>query len=202
MVENLTDARTEFHENTSRKLDSLVDLLERTVSEIPPTVSASGSSSSKGAVRRDEDSDDTDDPTELFHRDIGVQTSLPPSPRPGEHGGSGGTDSSSEAPTAKHVRTIGDLVSSLRGIKNACTSQTEDIVRVKEKVDGLKDDLTQMTLAGNDTDFVGSYSLYGSYGSYGGRRPEPDDEIKKARDNIRRVKGVMLSTRTFPLSTR
>ncbi|KAL2753742.1 hypothetical protein ACRALDRAFT_2044084 [Sodiomyces alcalophilus JCM 7366] len=202
MVENLTEARTDFHETTSRKLDSLVTLLERTVSEIPPTVSAGGSgNSAKGAARHDADSDEADDPTELFHRDIGVQTSLPPSPRLAEniYPSATGGDSSSKPPAAQHARKIEDLVASLRGVKDAYVSQTEDLADVKTALSALKDDMAQITYAGGQADFVGSYSLYNSYGS---RRPEPEDEIKKARDNIRRVKGVMLSTRSFPLSTR
>ncbi|KAH7114072.1 hypothetical protein EDB81DRAFT_301918 [Dactylonectria macrodidyma] len=34
------------------------------------------------------------------------------------------------------------------------------------------------------------------------RKPEPEDEIRKVRHNIRRVKGVLLSTRNFPTKAR
>ncbi|ROT40237.1 hypothetical protein SODALDRAFT_348524 [Sodiomyces alkalinus F11] len=208
MVESLTEARTDLHETTSRKLSSLVNLLERTVSEIPPTISAaagssSSSSNTKAAARDAEDSDDdADDPTELFHRDVGVQTSpsLPPSPRLGEHlHPSGAASSSSESAIAQQTRKLGTLIDSLRGIKDTYVFQSEDLADVKTVLDTLKDDLNQITYPGGQADFVGSYSLYGSYG---GRRAEPEDEIKKARDSIRRIKGVMLSTRSFPISTR
>jgi hypothetical protein len=55
----------------------------------------------------------------------------------------------------------------------------------------FKDELDELSYSVND--FVGSSSLYGY-----GRSSEPDDEIKKAKENIRRVKGVLLSARSFP----
>jgi hypothetical protein len=54
----------------------------------------------------------------------------------------------------------------------------------------LRDDLDNLTITGQST--MGSYDLYGRT-----RKNEPDDEIRKVRDNIRRVKGVLLSTRNF-----
>jgi hypothetical protein len=46
----------------------------------------------------------------------------------------------------------------------------------------------------------GSYTMMSTMA--GASKNEPDDEVRKARDNIRRIKGVLLSTRSFPASTR
>lgn len=45
-------------------------------------------------------------------------------------------------------------------------------------------------------------SVARSYANLGWSQPEPDDEVKKVKENIRRLKGVFLSTRNFPLSTK
>ena len=189
MVESLTAARFDLHATASEKLSALTRLLESTVSEIPPTTSPRGA-----AVADFKDTDSTtssaDDPTELFHRDIGVQTSLPPSPDPAA---TAPPTSAASAAAAKLV----SLTASLRDLSDTAISQSEDLADVKAVIDLLKDDLGNLTFPGSSTDFVGGFSLYGS----GNNKNEPDDEMKKARDNVRRVKGVLLSTRNFPSST-
>lgn len=190
MVENLTEARYEFHNTVTDKLSALTRLLESTVSEIPPTAS-----SRPDPFRDDADStvsSDADDPTELFHRDIGVQTSLPASPADP----SPGTTAASSSPAEQHAAKLASLSASLKDLQDASVSQSEELADVKAVMDLFKDDLGTMTFPGPTGDFVGGFSLYGA------KKNEPEDEIKKARDNIRRVKGVMLSTRNFPASAR
>ncbi|KAM0287940.1 hypothetical protein ACHAQH_000005 [Verticillium albo-atrum] len=194
MVESLTAARVDLHATTSDKLSALVRKLEATVSEIPPKALPKSD-----PAYTDDTSSEAEDPTELFHRDIGVQTSLPSTPG-GLDSTTAAASSTPEAPVAAHTRRLTDLTASLRGLKDACVSQSEELADVKTAMDLLKDDLGQLTFPSlqQQSDFVGGFSLYGS--SQG--RKEPEDEIKKAKDNIRRVKGVMLSTRNFPTSSR
>lgn len=45
-------------------------------------------------------------------------------------------------------------------------------------------------------------SVARSYASLGWSQPEPDDEVKRVKESIRRLKGVFLSTRNFPLSAK
>ena len=74
MLASLTSSRISLAETTSENLQKLISKLEGVVSEIPH-----GKSGQMEADREaDEESDE--DPTEMFHRDIGVQTSLPDSP--------------------------------------------------------------------------------------------------------------------------
>ncbi|KAK8929941.1 hypothetical protein H634G_01479 [Metarhizium anisopliae BRIP 53293] len=182
MVETLTDARTELHDVTYKRLDNLVAQLEKTVSVVPSTTSKPTSS-------EDSDGSDAEDPTEMFHRDIGTQTSLidqNATPAPKE----------SEPTSKRHADTLTSLTKSLSILKDQYRAQSEGFEDVKTLLDLLRDDLDGMTYGGY-TEFVGGYDIYGS-----AKRNEPEDEIRKVRDNIRRVKGVLLSTRNFPASTR
>ncbi|KAL2018544.1 hypothetical protein VTK56DRAFT_756 [Thermocarpiscus australiensis] len=194
MVAALTEARISLHESANQDLAKLVSKLESMVSEIPPTrtkdikiVHASG------GEEIDDAASSYDDPTELFHRDIGVQTSFPPSPvdtSPSEFQGP------KENSTVLQTRRISSLVSSLKNLSDGLTSQTESYSDVKTVLDLLQEDVDKLNAA-QTTDFVGGFSLYGA-----ASKNEPDDEIKRAKENIRRVKGVLLSTRSFPATTR
>ncbi|ELQ43926.1 peroxin 14/17, partial [Pyricularia oryzae Y34] len=84
MVESLTDARIDLHRSASDGLSRTIEKLEGIVSEVPPLPSASTQDKTGGAARKQDDNDaassDGGDPTELFHRDVGVQTSPPQTP--------------------------------------------------------------------------------------------------------------------------
>lgn len=188
MVESLTEARISLHDTANQNLAKLVEKLENTVSEIPPTIKKP--ESALHGDDGDETSSSYDDPTELFHRDIGVQTSIPLSPIPTS------VEPQESSLSAKQASRLTNLVSSLKAVQDGIVSQTEDFEVMKVSLDAFRDDLDQMSSASH-ADFAGGYSLYG-----GGNRNEPDDEIKKAKENIRRVKGVLLSTRSFPASVR
>ncbi|RSL99685.1 hypothetical protein CEP52_009613 [Fusarium oligoseptatum] len=183
MVDNQAEARTEFHDLTSRKMDALVAKLEKSVSEVPPKKPVADAANA-------EDSD-AEDPTEMFHRDMGTQTTFPISSVTAlsENGGADGS-------SAKHNATqLASLNKTLSGLKDEYRSQSEGMDKIKTAIDVLRDDLDNLTFTGQST--MGTYDLYGRT-----RKSEPDDEIRKVRDNIRRVKGVLLSTRNFPATAR
>lgn len=189
MADNLTEARISLHDTAKDNLSQLVKKLEETVSEIPPSPVLRSE-----VTHEDGSASEYDDPTELFHRDIGVQTSLPPSPNPyGQYTSSlaAGREEAGETPSIRQARRLQDLVTSVREISNGFVSQSEEYENVKTVLGVFKDELDEMSYSVND--FVGASSLYGY-----GRSNEPDDEIKKAKENIRRVKGVLLSARSFP----
>ncbi|GAB1313356.1 Peroxisomal membrane protein PEX14 [Madurella fahalii] len=212
MVDSLTEARISFHGTAKEDLAKLVAKLESTVSEIPPPKPKSTKTNPADDSNNDDDNNDAissyDDPTELFHRDIGVQTSPPPTPRATmatatspfgiapSHSRQSSEQSRKETPAAQQARRLSSLVSSLKTLSDGLVAQTESLGDVKTVLDLLKEDLDKLSAA-QTTDFVGGYSLYGVSG-----RNEPDDEIKRAKENIRRVKGVLLSTRSFPATTR
>ncbi|KAH8175261.1 peroxisomal membrane anchor protein (Pex14p) conserved region domain-containing protein [Sarocladium implicatum] len=197
MHESLTEARLDFHSSTSDRLNALVSRLEETVSELPPQPSTHKKSSFSDA--EDQDSE-ADDPTEMFHRDVGTQTStlidFPPS-----------STKKTTTPPASEVQAtrLQDLVSSLKPLNDSFRTQSTDFHDIGTLIDVFRDDLQGMVQGGKPP-----YSFYGRSGavsavngySYGmNSYKEPDDEIKKAKDGIRRVKGVLLSTRNFPAST-
>ncbi|KAM4066930.1 peroxisomal membrane anchor protein [Hirsutella rhossiliensis] len=183
MVESLTDARSELHDTASHKLHALVSKLEKTVSEIPSTPHP--------PLAADDASEDAEDPTEMFHRDVGTQTSLPESPaaaallRP-----------VAKSESERQADRLSEAAKSLSGLKDQFRAQSEDLEDVRTLLDVFRDNLDGMTYS-SQTQFVGGYDMYGT-----AKRAEPQDEIRRVRDNIRLVKGTLLSTRSFPASTR
>ena len=186
MVDNLTEARISLHDTAKDNLARLVEKLESTVSEIPTSTSPH-----KPADSHDGSTSEYDDPTELFHRDIGVQTSPPPTPNPyGSYTNSPPLDPSA-TPTDIQSRRLGQLVASLREVEKGFKSESEDYDDIKTLVGVFQDELDEMNRTA--INLVGGSTLYGF-----GRSVEPDDEIRRAKEGVRRVKGVLLSARSFP----
>ncbi|KAK3954692.1 peroxisomal membrane anchor protein conserved region-domain-containing protein [Pseudoneurospora amorphoporcata] len=220
MVNQLTEARVDFHDNVKDNLDRLVEKLEQTVSELPPGYKASDGRAGRYKDAYDDDDDNMstyEDPAEMFHRDVGIQTSPPPTPsvramslpsRPGTAMSARSLSEIYEAHsraqsraasaiserhmnhTQKQQRRLAELVTSVKEINDGLTSQCEDYDELRTTVDVFHGELEQLAL--QHYDFTGGFSLYGYT-----NRSEPNDEIKKAKENIRRVKGVLLTTRTF-----
>ncbi|GAO14905.1 uncharacterized protein UV8b_05073 [Ustilaginoidea virens] len=183
MVDSLTDARTEMHRVTANKLQSLIAQLEKTVSVLPSTTSPAG-------LGDDTYASDAEDPAELFHRDVGTQTSLIDT--------SSTTTSKKDEPAPKrHADNLACLSKSISVLRDQYRAQSEGLQNIKTVLDVFQDDLDGMTYYGGAADSVGGYDIYGAL-----KRNEPEDEIRKVRDNIRRIKGVLLSTRNFPAFTR
>ncbi|ROV92010.1 hypothetical protein VMCG_09557 [Cytospora schulzeri] len=218
MVETLTDARIDFHDNANKNLSRLVEKLEQSVSEIPASYHAVGkknnnnhSNNNKVVEYADAYADDTgssyDDPTELFHRDVGVQTSPPPTPDSssnkaypqGADGWPSSTSDNNNNSNNKPGRTtpqqeadkLHNIIFSVRGLNSALVSQAEDLAETKNVLDLFGQDLHALTYPPESFGAGNSY-LYGS------GRTEPDDEVRRVKNNIRSVKGVLLSTRSFP----
>lgn len=179
MMEELTAAREDFHTAASSRLADLVELLEKTVSVVPPAAAAARR---KGG--EDSDSDDTDDPSEMFHRDVGTQTILPvPSM----------ADAPKQPAYVTQATRISNLSRSLSDLEGGIRSQCDDLTDVKSLVDVLRDDLDALTYrspASGTIDFTG--------GLYGSKTDAVPDEMRKVRDSIRRIKGVLLSAKSFP----
>jgi hypothetical protein len=98
------------------------------------------------------------------------------------------------APSVDQARRLKELAASVKEVTEGLDGQNEELAEVKTLLDVFREDLDKLCYPAHD--FVGGYSLYGS-----ANRNEPDDEIKKARENIRRVKGVLLSARSFPAAS-
>ncbi|KAH7160609.1 peroxisomal membrane anchor protein conserved region-domain-containing protein [Dactylonectria macrodidyma] len=188
MVDAQTEARTEFHETTVRNLDALVSKLEKTVSVVPPP------KKQVTAIAASVDGEsDAEDPTEMFHRDMGTQTS-PPLVFNSTTTASNGKEKDDESTAKLQADRLTGLTKTLSGLKDEFRSESESMDGIKTLVGVLCDDLVSLAYMGPST---GTFDVYGRT-----RKPEPEDEIRKVRDNIRRVKGVLLSTRNFPTKAR
>ena len=210
MVDSLTEARVDFHENANKNLSQLVEKLEHAVSEIPESYHTAGKKAALATNAHatgeytdaaDDDASSYDDSTELFHRDIGVQTSPPPTPgglayQTGGTAAAGATDKhSSTVATQQQADKLGRLVTSIRDLSTDLVSQADGFGETKNILDDFGRDLHTLTYP-PESFGVGSGYLYGT------ARNEPEDEIKKVKSNIRSVKGVLLSTRSFAAPTR
>ena len=183
MLATLTDSRLSLAATASSNLSKLITRLESIVSEIPPTIGPAHD-------HKEEDSESDEDPTELFHRDIGVQTSLPNS----EAGTRPGTPTPTSA-LAEWTSRLKSLTGSLNGLIDDSTSEGHDVVELEAAIGVLKDYLEGMA-------FVTPSYNFGGAGGYGGREgaggKEADDEISRVKVGIKSMKGVLLSARSFP----
>ena len=230
MVQTLTAAREELASSIDAKLDELVEKLEGVVSVIPPPRPFSGSLGSnklhakKKSLGSEEDDDSSDsdgqsdsdtsssEPTEAFHRSIGTQTSasMRSSPGSSDRSSSSGNLAKGEQKNSSSLEAqsnrLSELTGSLRSLSHGFDAQRDGSQQISSLVDLLRADLDKISYpVSNNFSSVNIYG-YASLGtgasSNGGSDGQHDkDEIKKVRDEIRRMKGVMLSTRSFPTTT-
>lgn len=177
MVASLTESRHELAQTSKDKLDQFVTKLESVVSEIP-----SGALSPHPA-EREEDEESDEDPTELFHRDIGVQTS-PPESRP-----SSPSPETPESILGSQTSRLSKLKESLQGLVEDSASEGHDVTELEGTIGVLREYLDGMA-------YVAPTYNYSGYGS--STTKEQDDEISRVKASIRGVKGVLLSARSFP----
>ncbi|KAL1989745.1 hypothetical protein VTN49DRAFT_6942 [Thermomyces lanuginosus] len=202
MVKSLTDARHELAETARTNLETLNAKLEQNVSEIPPFPrSKSGRRSS--SADSDSESDDEDsvasDPTEVFHRDVGTQTT----PDLATGVTMTGQDESEEKPTPttvanQHLRRLEIMTSHLREFKDGLADTNADadlsgrLAHLKNYVDGLMYEAQPRPAS--------VYSIYASGTTDGAGRKADNDPIAAFKAEIRSVKGTLLSARNFPAS--
>jgi hypothetical protein len=180
MTEALADSRHELAGTAQLKIDKFIEKLKPLLSEIPQPISAYGE-------RYDEKDDDSSDgdPTELFHRDIGVQTS------PGISRPSTPSNPLPQPSTAElHTKVASRISNSLSEVDLSISSELHETSNVQTEIDNLKQYLD--TLMYNPPAFS-----YGPGVAYGAKKDE-DDEIGRVKREIRAVKGVLLTARSFP----
>jgi hypothetical protein len=186
MLATLTESRVSLAETASTNLSKLITKLEGMVSEIPSTLHKND------AELKEEDSESDEDPAELFHRDIGVQTSLPNS-ESGSRPGSPSPPTSSSV-LADQTSRLKSLKDSLAGLVEESTSESHDTVELEATISVLKEHLDSMAYVVPNYGFTG----IGSFGSGSAVDNEKDDEISKIKAGIKSMKGVLLSARSFP----
>lgn len=190
MVDTLTESRTEYLDHVNEKMEQFVEKLEGVVSEVPYK--------NNKLLRSGEGGDDDDDaestfsdPTELFHRDFGTQTSSPVL-RPDDLNSASGNQSGKVIDA--QVRRLAAVRASLREMNDMHIRRAEDSTNLNAILREVRDEIDKLG-APPLADFTSIHSGLGY-----GRSAEPDDEVKKTKDAIRSVKGMFLSTRRFPAS--
>ncbi|KAL7624492.1 hypothetical protein AAE478_006057 [Parahypoxylon ruwenzoriense] len=190
MIDTLNDARADYYTHVSEKLGGLVEKLEDVVSEVPyKNGKPLRSRQDEEGVYSDNESTFSD-PTELFHRDIGTQTSplmlAEDAVSPSRGAKSESVDS--------QVRRLAALRASLRELNDMHIRRAENSADLNSLLRDIRDDVDKLG-APPMMDFSSIYGL-----GYG-RSDDPDDEVKKTKDAIRGVKGMFLSARSFPTTT-
>lgn len=181
MVETLSESRADYYEHVNSKLGVLVEKLEGVVSEVP----YKNGKPLKSEVDIDDDSS-YGDPTEMFHRDIGTQTSPPTS--------EASIPSANDKAVDEQALRLGRLTTSLKELSDMYTAQAENSGNLYDTMHGIREDVDKLAYP-NMPEYS---SMYGGSGFGVGRTADPDDEIKKTKDAIRSVKGMFLSSRMFP----
>jgi len=191
MLASLTTSRLSLAETASTNLQKLITQLEGIVSEIPASIQKHGLL--EGEEKEDDESDE--DPTEMFHRDIGVQTSMPTSPSPSRPGSP--KPDSSAAILDDQANRLTSLKSTLQNLVDDSAREGHDVTELEGTIGELKEYLNGMAYV---TPQYGYSSMVGGYNGSGGygTSKDPDDEISKVKAGIRGVKGVLLSARSFP----
>ncbi|TGJ81330.1 hypothetical protein E0Z10_g7445 [Xylaria hypoxylon] len=187
MTDDLNEARSEYYHHVNGKLSQLVEKLEGTASEVPYKNGKPLKSQHHDRAIDDNESV-TSDPTELFHRDVGTQTSPPPSIVGGNAG------NKSEKPVDIQAAKLSGISASLRELTLMHTQRAESNADLRSAIGEIRDQVDKLAYPP-----VQDFSAYSGLGY--GQSAEPDDEFKRTKDAIRSVKGLFLSSRSFPAVT-
>ena len=199
MRDSLTSARHDLAESTLGSLNQLNDKLESSVSHVPYIAPLKAQKANEDAVS---DTSSDSDPTELFHRDHGTQTS-PPKSR------SSSIDSTNSplTTTATQANRLTSLHTSLSSLlSSTSTSFSTDalstsISDLQSVIDRIESN-SQPLYSNYDWKAAPSHSIPG--GSRTTQKSEKDGQTEAARfkAEIRALKGAFLSSRNFPTAPR
>ena len=182
MLESLNSARHSLFETTSSNLDTMQQKLERVVSAVPPSVT---NQLNGGVTDGDDESSITSDPAELFHRDTGTQTSIPSSPS---------SPSSSVSMLSPPMTTLSSQSQKLQNLQSHLSNFLSSSVELETSDKAVQDELYDFRRYLEGVSFGRTHDHKEAIGKMG----EKDDEIAKVKAEIRGVKGVLLSSKTFP----
>ncbi|RDW90326.1 peroxisomal membrane protein PEX14 [Aspergillus mulundensis] len=205
MISALTDARLDLAHTTEENLKKLNEKLEQNVSQLPPSLTAKLTTST-GHSEEDIESI-TSDPTELFHRDIGTQTSHDLIQTPSTTSTSTVAETTSNDPTVAvttHQKRLETIGAHLRELEDAQSQSSTLHDTTRSRISDLHHYLDRLMYAKNS--HLYSSLSYGGYSTPGidtgaaatGVGKAEEDAIAGFRAEIRGVKGALLSARNFP----
>ena len=204
MVESLTAARHSLFEGTITNLDEMNKKLENAVSVIPAVVDA-GECNGKKSGQRDSQEGDTDseasDPTELFHRDIGVQTSPDISTTESSGIGLEERDGAAVLPMEEHTERLHAIRKHLVDLSETSGDTLTAQEEARSSLGDLQAYLEELAYGGGKSAlrFEGGFGPLGEpLGASRGSADSKVDEVARFKADIRSVKGALLSARNFP----
>ena len=188
MLESLTEARHDFASHSQSKLDDFNDRLEGLVSKLPEPPE----DGPRDGVDVDDDESVTSDPTELYHRDMGTQTSALPSPLPLSNStlqGPGTTPTVERQTTALSILMdhLSDMTDGLETTGLAQKDRQESVNKLRSSLD--------LMLYGTPSGLQNWTGLDGVKPQKSGQ----EDAVEELKREIRGVKGVLLGARRFPI---
>lgn len=187
MTHGLSESRCDFASHTQEQLKELNQRLRKAVSVDP----ASKVKPLEDAA--DDVSEADSDPTELYHRDYGTQTTPNLSRRP--------SASADPHPTVTAQENRLKIIKShLQELQTTNSSQSTSRDAVRTKVSDLTTYLTEMDYQNQYYPGTGRYGS--TFGWSNGNQEFKNDQIEALKNDIRAVKGVFLSARNFPVGGR
>ncbi|KAF1940675.1 hypothetical protein EJ02DRAFT_512980 [Clathrospora elynae] len=186
MTQTLAESRHDFASHTQEQLTRFNERLGKAVSIDPAT-------KTKPITDTADDISEADsDPTELYHRDCGTQTTPSLSRRPS-------TSAPDPEPTVTaHENRLKIIKSHLQELESNRTSDSTSRDSLRTKMSDLSTYLSEMSYQNQ----YSGMSFYGSNYSLGGNNDGKNDQIEVLKSDIRAVKGVFLSARNFPAGGR
>ncbi|KAF2708370.1 DUF726-domain-containing protein [Pleomassaria siparia CBS 279.74] len=188
MTQNLAETRHDFATHTQEQLEELNKRLGDMVSTDPANKLKLKSNISDLA---DDVSEADSDPTELFHRDFGTQTTPSLSRRP-----SVSTTPEDNSVVAAHEKRMKILTSHLRELEATRFNDAASSDSLKTKLSDLTTYVSEMSYQNHF--YSGMGSMYGSNYGMPKSKDGKDDQMEVLKSDIRAVKGVLLSARNFP----
>ncbi|KAF2639282.1 DUF726-domain-containing protein [Massarina eburnea CBS 473.64] len=177
--QDLTDSRHDFSVHTQEKLDEFNQRLADLAS-VDPASKAKSVYSDAG----DDISEADSDPTELYHRDYGTQTTPSLSRRPSL------ASNAEEEPVVKaHENRMKIITSHLREIEATKSNNVASSDSLQTKLSDLTTYLSDMSYQSQFSNMGGVYGT--SYGLP--KKDGRDDYMEVLKNDIRAVKGVFLN---------
>lgn len=181
MVETLSESRHEFLGHSQTKIDELNERLSKIVSKLPPEPK------SKTSGEEDDDVESlSSDPTELYHRDQGTQTSSPPPEKaivkksPVDH----------ETAVLEILQShIAELTESSEKAGEAHKDRQTTINKLRHYLDTLVYNMDGLPTWEAGIDGTMTAKKAGEV---------KQDAIEELKREVRGVKGVLLSAKRFP----
>lgn len=185
MVETLAESRHDMYSHTQTKLNEFNDRLSKIASKSPEPKSGTS------AADDDDEASDASDPTELYHRDMGTQTSPVPSRRPSIGSAEVKRD------LAMHAE---ETLKILRGHINELAEGSDRAGQThRDRMQSVNNLRTYL-----DTLIYGDNGVPASWTQpdHAMSMKRNDDAIEELKKEIRGVKGVLLSAKRFPAVSR